>query len=333
MSEEIEAAVVEETPEVVEEVEQSYEDAFDQILDEKESVNKIELSEDSVVQDSKEDGEVDSEQAVQESTDPLEGTIDPKEGGSKGSEEEASPELSEMDQLKYQMAEMQRQNLDLAQRARSDAGRVSALTKKLTKVEEDGNAPSLQDSSENVSELFKQYPKIAEAVNDMIGHQLKQVEDQYSTKMEKMEAQQQVAADEMQSRQLDTLVPNWRDVVGDPEFNNWLESQPAGIRNLQASTDVQEIIPLFNLYASHVNQFYPQAGVEHAEERPPSQEKVVENAGIIQEQRKAQASIPLPTPKSGKVTPPAQGEEGMTFEDMFNLAAKQSDKRIQNNRR
>jgi hypothetical protein len=186
----------------------------------------------------------------------------PDGGEQKPPAEQQAPDpwASAPDELKA-LYEAQRQRAEQAEhRARSDAARVSALTRKLITVS--GGAPAPQETGaeptdaqkaldEKVKQLREEFPDYAGPLVDLIEAQRSELSS-VRQQIRAVSAEQQAASVATEMQALEVRHPDWREVAARPEFGHWLQEQPASVQNLAASWDAKEtgvVLTLFKLEA------------------------------------------------------------------------------------
>lgn len=222
--------------------------------------------------------------------------------------------------LNTNLTELQKQNQLLHHKASSDAGRVSALAKKVNRLQQEGGgSPALKDNPADLDKFIEEYPELSKGMMALAKQQaqqeLSQYQSQVDSRLEVMEQGANQTAVERQAQELDQLIPNWRQVAGDPNFQSWLYTQPESIQGMATSLNNQEVVYAINLYTQYLDTTFPQQPSQPQQptldqEQPP-QEPV--------KQRQKTADV---TPaKAGAVTPNTSGlEESGSYEDMFDAA-------------
>lgn len=148
---------------------------------------------------------------------------------------------------------------------RANAGRVSALNRKLSELQqqlestesERGNTdpqsgPTADDlKGKTFAQVEEEWPEVAEFVR----HQVNQVQSQFQQQLtpiqqmrQQIEAEQQQRATQVELDRLAEVHPDYQDVASDPNFNAWVQQQPPGVQQLYGSSLADDNIVLLNLY-------------------------------------------------------------------------------------
>lgn len=150
---------------------------------------------------------------------------------------------------------------------RADRGRVSALTKKLNEVtaglkaNEQANGanansanglPTADDlKGKSFAEVEEEFPELAAFVRNQVDA-VKQTFQQQLTPLEEMRAQQaqvqQQAELQNQFQALATVHPDYLQISQDPNFHQWVASQPSTVQAMAQSDFADDNIALLNLY-------------------------------------------------------------------------------------
>lgn len=183
---------------------------------------------------------------------------------------------------------------------------VLSLQKKVTQ-----NPVTDVRTQEEVDEDWKRL----EEADPVLAKILKKREEQIiaRTRQEAEEKAQQYIAPIQQEReeqyvayQQDVLtqsVPNWRDVVRDPHFKNWIENSSNGVKAMYGSLDAQDSIRVLQLYAADVYTHFgapPQAEAPQAQQQQTPAPSPVASKVAQQRQEKLARSAPLPAQPAGQ---------------------------------
>ena len=110
---------------------------------------------------------------------------------------------------------------------------------------------------------------------------------------------------------LDNTVPNWREVIQDPMYQQWFEYQTPGIKSMYGSPYANDSIQLLQLYARDMEQYFGQQQQPAAPATPAVSDPKVAK---IAEQRQEKLS------KSAPVMPGNVGvakQAALTQEQLF----------------
>lgn len=139
-------------------------------------------------------------------------------------------------------------------KAKSDANRVAALSRKLAmQVPPAPKAPAEEPTEaqkaldEKVKQLRKDYGDIAEPLIELIEQQRSELTSVRSV-VETMTEQQQAAVIATETRALEERHPDWRQIAQSPDFAGWLEVQPDNIQRLASSWDARETSVVLTLF-------------------------------------------------------------------------------------
>ena len=160
-------------------------------------------------------------------------------------------------EVRAQIEQLQRERDEALHRARSDASRVAALSRKLQQATvvtpsatpaPDAKATEAQKALDGkIEQLRKDYGDIADPLIELIENQRKELDSVRTTLTGLNEAQQaQVIAEETQA--LEARHPDWRNIAQSPDFAGWLEVQPENIQRLAGSWDARETSVVLTLF-------------------------------------------------------------------------------------
>lgn len=165
--------------------------------------------------------------------------------------------------------------------ARSNAGRVSALQRKLDEVKKTPqsddaggkSAPGAEPGDDDDESFGRDFPEVSGFVERRVrklvepvlqkAEQEKQEEEQRAYEAQVAEAFKQIA----------DAHPDFDQIRGDAAYGRWLAQQPANVRNLAASEEAADAIALCDLYKAQTGkQSAPRSSRQHlidaAEEIP-----------------------------------------------------------------
>ena len=190
--------------------------------------------------------------------------------------------------------DLQHDRTKLQNDVRANAGRVSALNKKLDGLlkeqqqaqQNSGQPQQVELNGKSFQEVEEEWPEVAEFVRAHVNQAVKQVSDGFQRELEPLRAQAEKRdhldqVNETKS-ELDLLREHHSDYVEinrSEDFDTWLQAKPASIQSLRGSMLAVDNIELLNLYklergAQHTraNQQQPAAAAspkvdlsEHAE--------------------------------------------------------------------
>lgn len=165
------------------------------------------------------------------------------------------------------------ENSRLHNDVRANAGRVSALTKKLNELSEAqkkqagdslGDVPQL--AGKNFEEVERDWPEVAEYVRTMVGEAVKHTRHAVQRDLQPLQQgyqsiqnSQYEAQREMERQRLSEVHNDWQNVVQSRPFNQWLSGQPQGVVQLMDSPHADDNIALLNLFKSSTGRLTPAA--------------------------------------------------------------------------
>ncbi|MCG9964617.1 hypothetical protein [Shewanella cutis] len=220
-----------------------------------------------ITQDSNDSGnsvdELDQEQDTEAKEQPDDKGADAGEGQAATDD----PWSSAPEALRNEYLTLKQQHQQLEANHRANAGRVSALTKKLNEVtaglkaNEQANGanansanglPTADDlKGKSFAEVEDEFPELAAFVRNQVDA-VKQTFQQQLTPLEEMRAQQaQVQQQEELQNQfqaLATVHPDYLQISQDPNFHQWVASQPSTVQAMAQSDFADDNIALLNLY-------------------------------------------------------------------------------------
>lgn len=160
----------------------------------------------------------------------------------------------------------------------SNAGRVSALQRKINELESQlagGYVPATSQAApsadmptaqqvreamqtpEQWASFSEEYPEVAKAVDARIQVQFNQIQSQIHRDLNPLreDAQRRAQAEAEQFKRsqygaLEQAHPQWRQTINTPEFQSWFQTQPASIQSLVESDYADDAIALLNFYSS-----------------------------------------------------------------------------------
>lgn len=144
-----------------------------------------------------------------------------------------APTQRELDALKKQLAEKEQQKVD-GQKAGPTADEIAGMTD---------------------DELEKEWPELAAALKRREQQLLSRIDERVNPLQQQLEQQRELERQqhEQQVRQQELgrvaqVHPDYQQVVSNPAFKQWLQSQPPGVRQIASSFSADDNIALLNLY-------------------------------------------------------------------------------------
>lgn len=194
------------------------------------------------------------------------------EGTDSASEEPQEPQnddpwASTPEQIRAQFERIKRERDELDHRLRSDAGRVSALQRKINELESARQKNPAQEFSVSLPEGFAEdYPDIAAAMQAtarMVREQtLNEVKTQFQREIEPLKQATNNSHVDQQDRILQEKYGDWKSLVGSQDFYNWLSVQPEPVRSLVSSdqaSDASYLIDSYQMYRGATQARQPAA--------------------------------------------------------------------------
>ena len=221
-----------------------------------------------ITQDSAKDSGSDAVDGLDQERDTNANTSQDEHGAAAGEGQAATDPWSSVPEAlrnEYQQLKQQYQQLDANHRA--NAGRVSALTKKLNDVtaglkaneqahgataNSDNGLPTADDlKGKTFAEVEEEFPEIAAFVRHQVEH-VQQAFSQQLTPLNELRQQQEFARQqqELQSQYqaLAAVHPDFQQISKDQHFHQWVASQPATVQAMAQSDYADDNIALLNLY-------------------------------------------------------------------------------------
>ena len=178
---------------------------------------------------------------------------DGTDGGDKPPEVEASDPWKDVpDDLRERIKQIEKERDDALHRARSDAQRVAALSRKLQTSAP--VAPAKAEPTEaqkaldqKMKQLQEDYPEIAEPVIEMLAMQREQL-GTVTQQLETVAQDRHAAFVAHQQALLEQVHPDWQVVASSPDFQQWMATQPEGLQKLGESYDARETSTILGLF-------------------------------------------------------------------------------------
>ena len=183
------------------------------------------------------------------------------------------------DEQRVALEELQQEKSNWQHRFQSDAGRVSALQRKINDLEaalstpQQAVAPQAQPvdpiQSPEMDSFKEDYPDIAEAVDRMVQQQLAQERQQFAGAINQLDSRisqtikpiqenehQRFVDTQMQA--LEAQHPDWREVASSADFLDWIGHQPDTVQSMYNSESASDAAYLVGSF-KQVYQQAPQA--------------------------------------------------------------------------
>lgn len=198
------------------------------------------------------------------------------DGGNEGDagqgEPEAPPDIwadvSDAHRAAYEAALAEQERLRHS--VHSNAGRVSALQRKINELETQlgrqvraaaapSDAPTAQEINEAMqtpeswASFTEEYPEVARAVDSRIAGEIARLEQALNPLREEVNKRARAEQEQFESLQYQALEkahPNWQQTINTPAFTHWLQSQPESVQSLVESDYADDAIALLNFYSA-----------------------------------------------------------------------------------
>jgi len=95
-------------------------------------------------------------------------------------------------------------------------------------------------------------PEVAAAIDGRLERERQSQKTEIDSVLEPIKAEKAKAAVEENYAVMDKDFPGWRKRVATPEFGEWLDKQPAAVRDLAASDAVEDAASLVTYYDTHL---------------------------------------------------------------------------------
>ena len=179
--------------------------------------------------------------------------------------EEAPPEPEQDDiwagaddTLKSEYDKLRDNNDKLSHQAKSNAGRIGALQRKLNEFQATSPAGGIQPSATEVAEAMKtpeawasfneEYPDIHDAIESRLEMERSQNQETMNRALQPLRAAEEERHVNGQYAALEAAHTDWKDVVNSESFVDWLQQQPTAIQQLSNSNDAFEASKLIDYY-------------------------------------------------------------------------------------
>jgi len=187
-------------------------------------------------------------------------------------------EASEAHRTAYQAALAEQERLRHS--VHSNAGRVSALQRKINELESQlgrqisaaaapTEAPSAQEikdamqTPESWASFSEEYPEVAKAVDGRIAGEIARLEQALNPLREDVQRRHQIEAKQFEQSQyaaVERAHPQWRKTINTPEFSEWLQRQPVSIQTLVESDYADDAIALLDFFTGSRERGAPVQG-------------------------------------------------------------------------
>ena len=179
--------------------------------------------------------------------------------------EEAPPEPEQDDiwagaddTLKSEYDKLRDNNDKLSHQAKSNAGRIGALQRKLNEFQATSPAGGATPSATEVAEAMKtpeawasfneEYPDIHDAIESRLEMERSQNQETMNRALQPLRAAEEERHVNGQYAALEAAHTDWKDVVNSESFVDWLQQQPTAIQQLSNSNDAFEASKLLDYY-------------------------------------------------------------------------------------
>ena len=179
--------------------------------------------------------------------------------------EEAPPEPEQDDiwagaddTLKSEYDKLRDNNDKLSHQAKSNAGRIGALQRKLNEFQATSPAGGATPSATEVAEAMKtpeawasfneEYPDIHDAIESRLEVERSQNQETMNRALQPLRAAEEERHVNGQYAALEAAHTDWKDVVNSESFVDWLQQQPTAIQQLSNSNDAFEASKLIDYY-------------------------------------------------------------------------------------
>ena len=177
-------------------------------------------------------------------------------------EPEQAPEAdiwAEADEgLKSEYDKLRDNNDKLSHQAKSNAGRIGALQRKLNEFQATSPAGGATPSATEVAEAMKtpeawasfneEYPDIHDAIESRLEMERSQNQETMNRALQPLRAAEEERHVSNQYAALEAAHTDWKDVVNSESFVDWLQEQPNAIQELSNSNDAFEASKLLDYY-------------------------------------------------------------------------------------
>lgn len=194
----------------------------------------------------------------------------------------------EAETLKRQVAELSAALEAERHTARSNAGRVSALQRKLNDLQR--TAPTGSASADNQGpgdangddeDAFGQdFPDVADFVKRTVEKVVEPVRSRYEQEDAERQAAAEAAAVRQAIQKLQSAHPDFDQIRSSPDYGEWLNRQAPKVREMALSMDADDAIALCSLYKGSRQTRTSRRSVIEAAEEIPSKGGAVRRTGV-----------------------------------------------------
>ena len=160
--------------------------------------------------------------------------------------------------LKSEYDKLRDNNDKLSHQAKSNAGRIGALQRKLNEFQATSPAGGATPSATEVAEAMKtpeawasfneEYPDIHDAIESRLEMERSQNQETMNRALQPLRAAEEERHVSNQYAALEAAHTDWKDVVNSESFVDWLQEQPNAIQELSNSNDAFEASKLLDYY-------------------------------------------------------------------------------------
>jgi hypothetical protein len=160
--------------------------------------------------------------------------------------------------LKSEYNKLRDNNDKLSHQAKSNAGRIGALQRKLNEFQATSPAGGSTPSATEVAEAMKtpeawasfneEYPDIHDAIESRLEVERSQNQATMDRALQPLRAAEEERHVSNQYAALEAAHTDWKDVVNSESFIDWLQEQPNAIQQLSNSNDAFEASTLLDYY-------------------------------------------------------------------------------------
>jgi hypothetical protein len=160
--------------------------------------------------------------------------------------------------LKSEYDKLRDNNDKLSHQAKSNAGRIGALQRKLNEFQATSPAGGNPPSATEVAEAMKtpeawasfneEYPDIHDAIESRLEMERSQNQETMNRALQPLRAAEEERHVNGQYAALEAAHTDWKDVVNSESFVDWLQQQPTAIQQLSNSNDAFEASKLIDYY-------------------------------------------------------------------------------------
>ena len=160
--------------------------------------------------------------------------------------------------LRSEYDKLRDNNDKLSHQAKSNAGRIGALQRKLNEFQATSPAGGATPSATEVAEAMKtpeawasfneEYPDIHDAIESRLEVERSQNQETMNRALQPLRAAEEERHVNVQYAALEAAHTDWKDVVKSGAFVDWLQQQPNAIQQLSNSNDAFEASKLIDYY-------------------------------------------------------------------------------------